>query len=139
MLALALALCACASTRDSDDAALRQLASDVVQSVNDADLDRFVSFFATDASAFFPSPANRARVRGVDAIRAAVAPAFAAKPANPLVLKDLEIRSDGDFAVVSFDVGSQNVNSRRTFVVRRFRDGWKVVHLHASNLRPPGE
>jgi uncharacterized protein (TIGR02246 family) len=139
VLALAIAATSCASTSSpaASEAELRQLATDFVQAVNDADADRFVSFFAPDASAFFPSPANRERVKGIESIRTIIGPALAQKPANPLVARDFEIDVDGNLGVVSFNVGSQQVSSRRTLVVRRIGGTWKVVHLHASNLRPP--
>ena len=39
-------------------------------------------------------------------------------------------------AVVTFHLGpsSTNILSRRMFVVAKTGDGWKITHLHASNL-----
>ena len=44
---------------------------------------------------------------------------------------------EGDLAVASFEVGSEVVHSRRTLVLRRRGGTWRIVHLHASNLRTP--
>jgi ketosteroid isomerase-like protein len=122
----------------SRDAEIERLARSFVASVSAGDLDRFLSFFAPEASAFLPSEANAAGVVGLPAIRAAVTPFFGSGPTKaPLVAKDLRVESSDDLAVATFDAGRADVglHSRRTLVFRRVGGEWKVIHLHASNLR----
>ena len=134
--ALALLLSAAGCTAPRADSEIRTLVERFVASVNAADVDAFVGFFADDATAFFPSPANAMRRSGLAEIRAAVAPVFAAgKPERPLVPKDVVVTVSGDLALASFDVGSGPMHSRRTLVLRRTGQGWRIVHLHASNVR----
>jgi hypothetical protein len=50
-----------------------------------------------------------------------------------IVPEDLRVDLRGDTAVVTFNVHNPSAVSRRTFVWRRGADGWRIVHLHASN------
>lgn len=43
-------------------------------------------------------------------------------------------RISQDVAVVSFHLKNETGVGRRTLVWKRFSDGWKIVHLHASTL-----
>jgi uncharacterized protein (TIGR02246 family) len=104
-----------------------------VASVNAADTATFLSFFSEDATAFFPT--NAARKIGIQQIREAIAPAFAQGPRNPAVrANDLVVTVNDDLAVASFDAGIGAAHARRTLVLRRMDGGWKIIHLHASNL-----
>jgi ketosteroid isomerase-like protein len=42
-------------------------------------------------------------------------------------------------AVVSFHLSADANPNRRTLVWRREREGWRIVHLHASRVPPPAE
>ena len=100
------------------------------------------SLLAEDATAFLPMPEHAELVRGRDEILAILTPLLEAdrqrrggQPLN-LVPKDVVIQRHGRSAVVTFDVGTADVHSRRTLVLER-RDGrWLIIHLHASNVRP---
>jgi len=100
------------------------------------------SLLAEDATAFLPMPEHAELVRGRDEILAILTPLLEAdrqrrggQPLN-LVPKDVVIQQHGRSAVVTFDVGTADVHSRRTLVLER-RDGrWMIIHLHASNVRP---
>ncbi len=48
--------------------------------------------------------------------------------------KDLEIQVFGEAALVTFHLGGGDSIGRRTFVLARIDDAWKIVHLHASNV-----
>lgn len=135
LLIAALLACGCTSLADRDQAAVRQLVDRFVRSVNEANTENFVQCFAPDATAFFPSPANAMRRTGRDAIRVAVAPAFAAgSPAARVEPRDLTIDVEGDAALVTFDAGSGTRHARRTLVLRRSQGQWLITHLHASNV-----
>jgi uncharacterized protein (TIGR02246 family) len=128
-------LSGCTSLVRANEASVRLLVEDFIAAVNAADTERFLAFFATDATAFFPSNASAARRRGVEQIRAAVAPVFALGPRAPAArLTDLVITAQADLAVASFDAGSGALHARRTLVLERIAGRWYIVHLHASNV-----
>lgn len=96
--------------------------------------------FAEDATAYLPMPQFGARLDGREAILAALGPLFEAEKARGstmnLQAKSLAVQRAGDAAIVTFDVGTEAVFSRRTLVLERRGGGWRIVHLHASNVRP---
>ena len=145
---VALVLTGCAHSRvintaGADPAAVvRQF----VGAFNDLDIEHARQLFAEDATAYLPFAATGARVNGRDAIIAALAPLFeselkrlspGAPPYLHLTANDIKVqRLSENAAILSFDVGNEKVFSRRTLVVRQSANGWVIVHLHASNLRP---
>lgn len=132
LLACAL-LNGCAAVRDPE-AEVREFVDRFIRAVNEPNVDDFVAAFATDATAFFPSPQNAARRNGREDIRRAVAPTFMQGPGRTVVARDLMIEIEGDIAYVSFDAGVDRLHARRTLVLRREHDAWTIVHLHASNV-----
>jgi ketosteroid isomerase-like protein len=128
------ALTACATVRN-DDAEVRELVLRLVRSVNAANVDDFVACFDANATAFFPSSANATRKVGREAIRAAVTPTFSqGPPATRIVPRDLTISADRNVAYASFDGGNGAMHARRTLILRKTRNAWAIVHLHASNV-----
>ena len=120
-------------------------ASRFIGAFNNLDIDELRGLFSEDATAFLPFAATGARLNGRDAIIQAIAPMFekerARSPQGPpylhLTARDLTVQRIGrDAAVVSFDVGNQQVFSRRTLVLELVSGRWLAVHLHASNIRP---
>ena len=113
----------------------------VVSGLAHMDADAIVANFADDATFFFPESANQpARVEGKAAIRDVFERVFAewrkSGPSSSPVPQLSDVRSDvyGDFAVVTFHIRGP-VLSRRTFILRRIGGAWRIVHLHASNIR----
>ena len=134
LLWLCVALAGGATPRDHEPE-VRDFVTRFVRSVNEANVEDFVACFDTNATAFFPSSANATKRVGRDAIRAAVAPTFRqGPPATRVVPRDLSISTDRNDALVTFDGGSGLLHARRTLVLRRMRDAWTIVHLHASNV-----
>ena len=134
-------LTACASVPPrNDDRDVRAVVDAVVSGLAHLDADAIVSNFADDATFFFPESANQpARVDGKAAIRDVFERAFAewrkSGASSPIPqLSDLRSEVFGDFAVVTFHIRGA-VLSRRTFVLRRIGGAWRIVHLHASNIR----
>ena len=130
---------ACVSSRPPDPAAV---AGELVAAFNHLDTAAVSALLTEDATAFLPTPDHAAIVRGRPAIVAALAPLFdAERQRHPgpeylhLVAKDISARTFGDAAVVTFDVGSGELHSRRTLVLVRKGGRWKIEHLHASNVR----
>ena len=116
-----------------------------VAALNNLDLGELEQLLADDATAFLPSPQLRARIEGRAAIVAALTPIFEAErkrgngpPYSHMKVQTLLVQREGTAAIATFDVGTPDVSSRRTLVLG-LRDGaWKVLHFHASNVRPPG-
>jgi hypothetical protein len=55
-------------------------------------------------------------------------------------LSPLDMRIDPlaeNVSLVTFHLIDGAVLSRRTLIFRRYADGWKIVHIHASNLPLP--
>ena len=109
---------------------------------NARDFDAFRATFADDITVFFdrPLPPERAGRTAVEAVfRRGFAyshpPAGTPQPPlpPPLVPVDLRLQVYGDVAVISFLVRTPGELARRTLVVRRQVDGWRVVHIHASS------
>jgi ketosteroid isomerase-like protein len=101
------------------------------------DLDAMLACFDAQATAFLPVEHHQTRLDGREAIGTAFAAVIArvrARGATSLQLNpaDLQVDEWGDTAIASFHLHSEHL-SRRTFVLRRFGEQWRIVHLHASN------
>jgi ketosteroid isomerase-like protein len=117
----------------------RQTVDAFLAALNDGD-PRIARLFADDATVFFPMNDRPLRANGRDEIDAAFRALFAqmgnAKGKGMPPPEMLRIDSLGkDGAIVTFQTTNPNVTSRRTFVLRRERGDWKIVHLHGSNVR----
>jgi uncharacterized protein (TIGR02246 family) len=145
LLALAISGAAGAPADGAETGATPEaLAQAFVLGMNHADVAEVLRLFAPDATAFLPFDGTPVRLAGRDALAAALGPLFAdlrRDAVGPeymhLVARDVLVQPLGEVAVVTFDVGSGAVASRRTLVVRRAPSGWRIVHLHASNVRAP--
>jgi ketosteroid isomerase-like protein len=99
---------------------------------------RFDSFFAPDATVFFPDerfPANRLLPRA-EALQTfhGFFKSLKAQGLKRLEIDPLDLRVDrqGDVAVVTFLLKGAAGMGRRTLVLRQQGDSWQIVHLHAS-------
>jgi hypothetical protein len=54
---------------------------------------------------------------------------------NPLDLRVEKLSED--VALVAFHLVDDNTVNRRTLVFKREPNGWKIVHIHASNITTP--
>jgi len=127
---LLLLFASCVSARD---AGVRVAMSGWMNALNDLDADRIISAFAEDATAFFPV-VKAERADGKAAIAAVFRDYVAASTKKTNVVpEDLRIDLRGNMAVVTFNVHNPSAVSRRTFVWRRDANGWRIVHMHASN------
>ena len=138
-LLLLLVFTACASARD-DRQDVRAAVDAVVSGLEHLDAGATVAPFADDATVFFPDSAGEpARVEGKAAIRAIFERFFEQvrkSGTTSMTLHAADVRVDvaGDAAVVTFHLRG-GILSRRTFVLRRIGGTWRVIHLHASNIR----
>ena len=117
-----------------------------LKAFNDYDLPMFWVFFDSEATVFFPETPNAIspkRLKGSD-VEAAWRALFetgkkisgrTTPPYKNTTAQDLLVdHVSNDVAVVTFHLGTDASIGRRTFVWKHSPSGWKIVHLHASNL-----
>jgi ketosteroid isomerase-like protein len=138
-LALFLLLTGCATLPHDKP---RDVVQHFVGAFNHLDAAELRPLLAEHATAFLPMPQHAGRVEGRETILGILAPLLEGdrvrRNGQPLSLeaKELSIQEHGDVAIATFDVGTADVHSRRTLVMRRRGGHWEIVHLHASNVRP---
>ena len=118
----------------------RQAAADFIDAFNALDAARFDRFFAPDVTMFFPQPPFPAeRIEGkaavtetfhrfFDRVRSGGADHLDIEPLN------LKVQRFGRVAVVSFELAGKDRTGRRSMVLRRDAQGWRIVHFHASSV-----
>lgn len=150
-LVMSLMFAGCLAAQTVEETQVRQLMADFVMAFENLDWPAFRKCWSDNPVVFFPSAAPNPTGRRTDTpaefdavwhrqfdmIRDGVAKQGVAKaPFMHLEPKDLRI----DFpsptvAVVTFHLGpGANGIGRRMFVVTKTPAGWKITHLHASNL-----
>jgi ketosteroid isomerase-like protein len=113
------------------------LLADFLRAFSRLDLDAMLACFAPEATAFFPIEHERTRMEGREAIATAFAAVLArvrATGATSIAVEaeGLVVQQSGDTAVATFHLGGEHLG-RRTVVLHRGAEGWRIVHLHASN------
>jgi ketosteroid isomerase-like protein len=117
-----------------DRSAVEQALAAFLDAFNHLDRERVEACFADDATVFDAYGGKR-RVgfwhERFDAWRAS-------RPGPPyrhLQPRDLLVQSLGAVAVATFHLDHHpDTLGRRTLVLTRTQDGWKIAHLHASNM-----
>lgn len=112
-----------------------------VQAFDNLDWEKFRSCFADDATVFQPRGFAR-RADGRNEIEREFHIVFdfirgnkTAPPYMALDPQDLRVQSFGDTAIVTFHLADRpGFVNRRTLVLHRDEAGWKIVHLHASEV-----
>ena len=115
---------------------------DFVSVFSNLEWDKFTTFFAEDATAFFPPSAKypyRANNKTeIEKVFKAFFDTIKAQKANPpyLTIKpiDLKIQIFSSTAVVTFMLDDLNLLGRRTFILEKQNGKWLIVHLHASGV-----
>ena len=147
LLVLGLLAGPCGTARAEADAALPDFIAGFVADFENLDWARFRARFSEDSTVFFPPQYGALRATGraetdpawlrtFEAIRAASGRAEA--PFMRLLPRDLLVQEMAGAAVVTFTLGGGAAPlGRRTLVLRRDADGWRIVHLHGSTIPPP--
>ena len=117
-----------------------------VRALEAADLDRLLGTFDEKATVFMPIAAPASRLSGRAQIRQAFDTLFKRAGATGAITpRDISVQEFGDTAIVTMhlrDIPALPIQEpvifpRRTFILRRTRNRWLIVHLHASNLQIP--
>jgi ketosteroid isomerase-like protein len=104
-------------------------------------LGEMMGFFSDNATAFFPIRHHPLRLVGKEAISGAFARVIdrvRASGATQIRLDAVDVRVEAfdDVAVVTFHIRDEDL-CRRTLVLQRTPEGWRIEHLHASNAPLP--
>jgi ketosteroid isomerase-like protein len=114
-----------------------------LEDFNNLDWPRFRARFSDASTVFFPQHYRAGRAMGRDETDAAWGAVFAAirtasgKSAAPymrLEPQELIVQEFGDTAIVTFTLrgGPGAAIGRRSLVLAKDGDGWKIAHLHGS-------
>jgi ketosteroid isomerase-like protein len=135
LLALALAGAPLSHAPAPETAATEFL--DAFKSMNQA---RFDQFFANDVTMFFPDgPFPEARVEGREAVLASFHKFFAlvrerGRTALNITPIDQRVQVYGEVAILTFGLESEDSVGRRSIILRKMGNDWRIVHFHASAI-----
>jgi hypothetical protein len=121
--------------------AIQKVVDGFIASLNAADVNQFIGFFAPDATLFFPLSSLPLRLED----RQQIATAFGAffetvrrrhpePPYMNMIPVGTRVQLLGNVAVVTFHLKGEEAVSRRTLVLEKRSGTWLIVHLHASSL-----
>jgi ketosteroid isomerase-like protein len=131
----------------SDQKGIEQALSVFVTAFDNLDWAAFRACLSSDATVFYPTPQIAKRIDSAADFNQAWLAVFdgikksSGRNAPPYMdLAPRHLRIDllsPDVAIATFHLVHGNAVSRRTLVWKKFANGWKIVHLHASNLTIP--
>ena len=137
------------SKASEDIVAIREAAERFLRALDDLDWEPFRASWASKPTVFFPFGDTPDRVTGQVAVEARWRRFFeearARRPGPPyLNLKPRDVRTEryGDVGPVTFTLeltvgGRQLPLQRRTLLLIREHDAWKLAHMHASGASQP--
>lgn len=140
VVAVALSTLGVAGAQTKAQTDVERVIRDFLVAFSNRDFAVFVPYFSEDATVFFPpsTAAPLGRVQGRSEIERTFKMIFDAypprpnRPPTPIAPQDLLIQEVDGHAVVTFQLGSETARQRRTFVLRRVGQEWKIVHMHGS-------
>lgn len=145
---LSIFICLCIQTYGQDKAnqqdsiAVVETINQFVHAFSNLEWEKFDSFFANDATAFFPPSArfpyranNKQEIEKI--FKGVFEHAKENKSAPPYIViepKDVKIQMVGPIAIVSFILNDPGMLGRRTIVLKKENEHWLIIHLHASGV-----
>ena len=133
-----------ASAQDASRGTVQQALSTFLNAFDNLDWPTFQSCFNDHPTMFHPSAPDIRRVDTTEQFKAAWQVVFerirkrsgrSSPPYMKLSPADLRIEPlSENVSLVTFHLIDGDTLSRRTIVFRHYPDGWKIVHIHASNL-----
>jgi ketosteroid isomerase-like protein len=131
----------------SETTAVQDALTTFLRAFDNLDWPAFRACFASDVTMFHPAAPNVKRVDTPEEFEKAWLGVFArikktsgrnSPPYMNLQPKDLKIQLlSQQIALVTFHLLEGHTVSRRTILLRKSDDGWKIVHIHASNIALP--
>lgn len=123
---------------------IEQVLSTFLLTFDNLDWPSFRVYFASDATIFHPATPNIKRIDSPEDFEKAWLGVFArikkqsgrnAPPYMNLQPQDLKIQIlSPEIALATFHLIDGDTTSRRSILFKQYSDGWKIVHLHASNI-----
>jgi ketosteroid isomerase-like protein len=144
-VALLCAACSTVPDRAAVEKSVLSVAQRFVHGIETYDAEAAAREF--DAAAVVFMPGSAPRLSGIEAIRADLHAQFdegrAAGRTRVITPRRPNLQVFGDTAILTFELGGEapgspgatGVLSRRTLVMHRFADAWRIVHLHGSNFQ----
>lgn len=127
------------------DADVRETLANFIRAFDNLDWEQFRQAFDDNATVFYPrAMPERANGRaefekGFKTVFQQIRGSKTAAPYMDIQPKDLKIQRFGDVAIATFHLDDRaGFLNRRTIVLNRTRKGWKIVHLHASEVSVTG-
>jgi ketosteroid isomerase-like protein len=115
--------------------------SDFIQAFDNLDWDHFRAAFADDATVFYPRQFPH-RANGRDEFERLFKDVFdgirvgrTQAPYMDIQPRDLQLQMVGTVAIATFHLDDRpGFLNRRTIVLQKQPSGWKIIHLHASEV-----
>jgi ketosteroid isomerase-like protein len=144
-LALLLPVVSAQSQPAPADADVREALAHFIRAFDDLDWEHFRLAFDDNATVFYPR-AMPQRANGRAEFEKAFKAVFqqirggkTAAPYMDIQPKELRIQLFGDIAITTFHLDDRpGFLNRRTIVLNKTEKGWKIVHLHASEVSVMG-
>lgn len=126
---------------ENAEAEVRKTLADFIQAFDNLDWDRFRASFADDATVFYPREFPH-RADGRQEFEQTFQKVFerirAGRTQGPYMNiqpKDLKLQIAGNIAIATFHLDDRpGFLNRRTLVLQKQSSGWKIIHLHASEV-----
>ena len=129
---------------EADTSAVRVAVEEFLVAFDHLDWERFRRCFAPDATVFFPWDRYPRRAEGATEVEAEFNRFFdevrtraSGPPYLNLVPHDMAIQVWQDVALVTFHLDRPPTIGRRSLVLQRQAQRWRIVHLHASSITVP--
>ena len=123
---------------------LQQAISNFIQAFDNLDWETFRMSFTDDATVFFPRGIpERATGRtqfekGFTQVFQQIRGSKTSAPYMQIEPRRVELQRAGDIAIVTFQLDDRpGMLNRRTLVWQKTAQGWKIIHLHASEVKLP--
>jgi ketosteroid isomerase-like protein len=128
-------------------ASIEEALSTFLTAFDNLDWQAFRTCFSGSATIFHPAAPNIRRIDSPDQFEKAWLGVFERIKKNSgrtsppyMSLNPLDLRVEKlseDVVLVTFHLVDGSTVNRRTLVFKQESDGWKIVHIHASNITAP--
>ena len=138
MIASLIALALVAAPLPNHESTPEAAAASFLEAFKSMDEVRFDTFFAPDVTMFFPDgPFPNGRVEGRDAVLSAFHRFFKlvkerGRTTLNIVPLEQRVHRYGDLAIVTFQLDGEDSVGRRSIVLRKLGNEWRIAHFHAS-------